>query len=99
MLMRLRLLTATRRLFLPTLCIFATSAIGAATQPAKPPPPRNFGQPPKNPTPGDRLLDAYFRERTAAITNASLADIQTAADWDAKKAEYRRELAEMLGLW
>src|SRR3954471_1550741 len=47
----------------------------------------------------DQLLRDYFLHETDAIARASLADIHTAADWDATKAEARRQLAEMFGLW
>jgi dienelactone hydrolase len=50
-------------------------------------------------TRGDRMLADYFRNETAEISHRCLADIKTRADWEAKKGEYRRELAEMLGLW
>ena len=68
-----------------------------ATRPASPA--RAFGALPADPTPGDLLLEKYFRARTADIARASLADVRTAEDWDANKAEYRRQLADMLGLW
>ncbi|HEY7116950.1 MAG TPA: prolyl oligopeptidase family serine peptidase [Tepidisphaeraceae bacterium] len=58
--------------------------------------------PPKptfTPGPGDEGLKRYFERETDAIAKACLADIHSAADWDAKKGEYRRQLAEMLGLW
>jgi dienelactone hydrolase len=48
--------------------------------------------------PGDAALKEYFRVETDLIAKNSLADIHTAADWEAHKAEYRRQLAEMLGL-
>jgi dienelactone hydrolase len=49
--------------------------------------------------PGDEMLREYFEAETDAIAKQCLADIHSAQDWDAKKGEYRRELAEMLGLW
>src|SRR5216110_2477621 len=48
---------------------------------------------------GDRLLADYFRDQTAQIGGQCLADVKSALDWEAKKGEYRRQLAEMLGLW
>lgn len=48
---------------------------------------------------GDRMLADYFRNETAQISRKCLADIKTRADWEAKRGEYRRQLAEMLGLW
>lgn len=49
--------------------------------------------------PGDQMLADYFRNETDVLKDRCLADIKTRKDWDAKKSEYRRELAEMLGLW
>ena len=51
------------------------------------------------PTPGDALLADYFRAETAALSQHCLADIHSLDDWQAKRAEYRRQLQEMLGLW
>lgn len=48
---------------------------------------------------GDRMLAAYFRAETRALAERCLADVQTAADWESRRPEYRRQLAEMLGLW
>jgi dienelactone hydrolase len=48
---------------------------------------------------GDQMLADYFRAETAAIAGRCLADVKTLDDWNAKKSEYRRQLAEMLGLW
>jgi dienelactone hydrolase len=45
------------------------------------------------------MLDAYFRAETTKLTNRCLSDIHTLADWQSKRPEYRRQLAEMLGLW
>jgi X-Pro dipeptidyl-peptidase (S15 family) len=41
----------------------------------------------------------YFRAQTAEITAHCLADVRTLADWRARRAQYRRELEQMLGLW
>lgn len=43
-------------------------------------------------------LSAYFRAETAALAERCLADIKTLDDWNARRSEYRRQLAEMLGL-
>jgi hypothetical protein len=51
------------------------------------------------PTPGDARLADYFRNETAALSSNCLANIQTLDDWKSKRAEYRRQLQEMLGLW
>jgi hypothetical protein len=50
-------------------------------------------------TPGDASLADYFRAETAVVSQHCLADINTLDDWQAKRAEYRRQLQEMLGLW
>lgn len=47
---------------------------------------------------GDEMLEAYFRAETAELTKAALDSIDTLDDWNAKKAEYREQLFEMLGL-
>lgn len=45
------------------------------------------------------MLDRYMQQQTADIEeNGGLKDIKTAEDWQAKAPEYRRQLAEMLGL-
>ena len=51
------------------------------------------------PGPGDGMLREYFRSETAAVERRSLADVETLEDWEAKRGEHRRQLAEMLGLW
>lgn len=68
-------------------CVLAaSSAIRAADSP-KP-----------TPGPGDPALANYFRTETDTIAKASLASIHSPADWYTHKSEYRRQLAEMLGL-
>jgi len=57
--------------------------------------PRTAGQP----TPGDARLADYFRNETAALSSNCLANIQALDDWKPKRAEYRQQLQEMLGLW
>lgn len=47
---------------------------------------------------GDRMLSQYFRDETAAIASRCLADVKSPQDWESHRAQYRRELAEMLGL-
>jgi dienelactone hydrolase len=48
---------------------------------------------------GDQKLTAYFRSETAALARQCLADVRSLEDWEARRAEYRRQLQEMLGLW
>ena len=50
------------------------------------------------PAPGDASLAAYFRAETARLADRCLADIRTADDWAARRANYRQQLFEMLGL-
>lgn len=50
------------------------------------------------PSDSRRQLDAYFGAQTRKLTDRTLAEIQTAEDWNAARGEYRRQLAEMLGL-
>lgn len=45
------------------------------------------------------MLVDYFRNESAMLSERCLADIRTKEDWEAKRGEYRRQLAEMLGLW
>ncbi len=49
-------------------------------------------------TRGDAMIAQYFRQETAALTDDCLAEVQTLADWEARRGEYRRQLFEMLGL-
>jgi len=48
---------------------------------------------------GDRLRDGYFRQQVKRIADADLADIQTRADWEKKRPEFRRQFLDMIGLW
>src|SRR5436190_20278938 len=48
---------------------------------------------------GDRLLAAYFRAETGALAGRCLADVKSLEDWTSRRAEYHRQLQEMLGLW
>ena len=48
---------------------------------------------------GNRLINRYFGEQSREIAAENgLAQITTAADWEAKAPEYRRQMFEMLGL-
>ena len=47
---------------------------------------------------GDRLVAEYFRLETERLAAKTLADVQTLADWEAKRPELQRQLFEMLGL-
>ncbi|HVX61933.1 MAG TPA: CocE/NonD family hydrolase [Pirellulales bacterium] len=49
-------------------------------------------------SPGDTMLAEYFRAETASLAERCLADVKTLEDWTSRRAEYRRQLAEMLGL-
>ncbi|MCA1964952.1 MAG: acetylxylan esterase [Prosthecobacter sp.] len=50
-------------------------------------------------TPGNRMLQSYWERQVHEIElTGGLKDIQKAEDWKAKAPEYRRQLAEMLGL-
>lgn len=53
---------------------------------------------PPGPTPADAALAAYFRAETETISKASLADVKTVQDWEAKRGPLRQQLFEMLGL-
>ena len=54
--------------------------------------------PPSVPGPADLMFAEYFRAETARLAEASLADIRTLEDWKARRATYREQLLEMLGL-
>jgi dienelactone hydrolase len=54
---------------------------------------------PPQPLPGDAWLADYFREETAKLSSRCLADIKSLADWQERRAIYRRQAAEMLGLF
>ena len=71
--------------------VFAGNALAAAFH-------NPYGKLPANATPGDRMFADYFRVETRLLADRSLADIQTLADWNARKPELRRQLFEMLGL-
>lgn len=71
---------------------FVCLVLGAVAPPAT-------GQPPKDTTRGDRMLDSYFRIQTQQIADACLADIKSKADWEKKRPELRRQFLEMMGLW
>jgi dienelactone hydrolase len=49
--------------------------------------------------PGDRLLAGYLRAETGALADRCLTGITTLDEWNARRPEYRRQLAEMFGLW
>ena len=49
-------------------------------------------------TPGDRMFAKYFENETKRLARDDLAAIKSLDDWNASKAEYRRQLREMLGL-
>src|SRR5262245_15878525 len=49
-------------------------------------------------TPGERMAAEYFRLQTGRIATRTLADVHTLADWQARRANYRQQLLEMLGL-
>ncbi|HEX7447490.1 MAG TPA: prolyl oligopeptidase family serine peptidase [Pirellulales bacterium] len=46
----------------------------------------------------DAALAGYFRAQTAELADRCLADIHSLEDWTSRREEYRRQLAEMLGL-
>lgn len=75
------------RLTVPALLLL-TACLQAAPYPEKTPD-----------TPGNRMLQNYWERQVQDIeANGGLKDIRSAEDWKAKAPEYRRQLAEMLGL-
>lgn len=49
-------------------------------------------------TPGEQMAAEYFRQQTERVASRTLADVHTLADWQARRATYRQQLLEMLGL-
>lgn len=47
---------------------------------------------------GDRLLREYFRRETAYLSGRCLTGVKRLSDWTERRDEYRRQLAEMVGL-
>ena len=47
---------------------------------------------------GDALLETYLEHQVSEIEAATFAGITDLDDWESKRSEYRRQLAEMLGL-
>ena len=47
---------------------------------------------------GDQMLARYFSFQVASIEQDCLAEIQSAADWQQLRDEYRQQLRDMLGL-
>src|SRR5262245_40957591 len=79
----------TRRATWALLVLFVTTPWCAGAEPAAPK---------ADTSRGDQMLRAYFRGETAELAQNCLADIKTLDDWQAKRADYRRQLFEMLGL-
>ncbi|WP_158265220.1 alpha/beta hydrolase [Blastopirellula marina] len=48
--------------------------------------------------PGDTMVRQYLAAETARVTNDPLKKIDSLETWEANQAEYRRQVAEMLGL-
>ncbi len=47
---------------------------------------------------GDEMITEYFRIETAKLSEKCLADVTTVEDWKIKRAVYKKELFEMLGM-
>ncbi|MFW6163892.1 MAG: hypothetical protein ACODAJ_14065, partial [Planctomycetota bacterium] len=74
-----------RRRILSLLIALATgAAMSDAAEPAKP---------------GDEMLRAYIRQEAARLDARYLDGIERAADWEARRDEYRRQFLWMLALW
>lgn len=48
---------------------------------------------------GEQIIANYFHAETAKLSERCLADIKTLNEWTSRRAKYREELLEMLGLW
>ena len=66
--------------------LLAAPPLGAAAAPAP------------APGPADLMFADYFRAETTRLAEASLAEIRTLDDWKSRRATYREQLLEMLGL-
>jgi hypothetical protein len=51
------------------------------------------------PRSADRQLADYFRAETTRLTQSCLTNITSARQWEQRRAEYRQQLFDMLGLW
>ena len=47
---------------------------------------------------GDQMIAEYFRQETAKLSEACLAEIGSLEDWQARRGAYREQLFHMLGL-
>ncbi len=47
---------------------------------------------------GDQMIEAYFRQETAKLADACMADVRSLDQWKAKRELYHKQLLEMLGL-
>lgn len=47
---------------------------------------------------GDKMIATYFLEQAKELQSACLSDINSLADWNARRDEYRQQLLDMLGL-
>jgi hypothetical protein len=57
-----------------------------------------MAQPSFPPTPPQVALSDYFAREVTSLEGQLDREIKTKEDWDSRKSEYRRQLAEMLGL-
>ena len=57
-----------------------------------------YGKFPTNQTPGDRMFAEYFRNEARTLAEKCLAEVHTRQDWEDRRARFRQELFEMLGL-
>lgn len=72
--------------------VLVVAVVGRAAEPAK------VDLAKVDTTRGDEMLAEYFRQETARLAAASLADIHTIDDWTSRRETYRQQLLEMLGL-
>jgi hypothetical protein len=56
-------------------------------------------EPAREPSRGERILDAYLRRQTERLADACLADLSTREAWEKKRPELRRQFLDMMGLW
>jgi len=79
-------------------CFVWTVAVLVASQTPAPGQGADWSIGGSNPTAGDRLLAEYFALETKKLADRCLADVRSAADWEKRRPQLRRQLLEMFGL-
>ncbi len=87
------------RLLAPALAtVFLSLAAITAIRAADAPKAAKAPEPAAAPNAADKMFAEYFRTETGKLAASSLAEVKTLRDWTDRRAEYREQLFEMLGL-